>query len=170
MPVDVVAELLHQKNVDVTKYYSGPTRSMVAQSADEYLSSVALDLDVEEKLTRSPAELQELYQEAQGKAGTLSEVIGGVCVSHGYCQTKFECIGCAGKVPDPTKRSQVIRKLDWAKGEVGYATNEGLLPEAARMRRLVEDCKLELREMDLMEECESDEKNEQPSISIDYRT
>lgn len=169
IPVDIVAEFLHQKNVDVTKYYSGPTRSMVAQSADEYLSGVALGVDVGETLARSPTELQELYQEAQGKAGTLSEVIGGVCVSHGYCQTKFECIGCAGKVPDPAKRSQVIRKLEWAKSEVGYASAEGLLPEAARMRRLVQDCKLELREMDLMEECQADEHNDQPPINIVYR-
>jgi hypothetical protein len=34
----------------------------------------------------------------------MAEVEGGHCVSHGFCAAKFACIGCAGKVVDPTKR------------------------------------------------------------------
>jgi len=58
---------------------------------------------------RSPAELRALYETARGTVGTLAEVIGGHCVSHGFCAAKFACVGCAGKVPDPATRHQVER-------------------------------------------------------------
>ncbi len=157
IPLDIVGALLKQKNLDVTDYYSQPTESMVAEAHDLYLARSALHLNVGEALRRSPEELQKLYQEAEGKAGTLADVIGGQCVCHGFCAAKYACVGCAGKVPDPAKRSQLERHRAWAMQQVEYATQEGLFPEAERMKQLVQDCDTELREIDQIEAYRRDE-------------
>ena len=41
--------------------------------------------------------------------------------------------------------------------QVEYATQEGLFPEAERMRQVVRDCETELREMDQIEAYRRDE-------------
>ncbi len=160
IPVDVVGAWLHQKNLTVTDYYSKPTESMIAEASDLFLSRVAAQVNVSEAVLRSPDELQRLYDEARGKAGTLADVIGGQCVSHGYCAAKFACVGCAGKVPDPAKRYQIEKHKQWASLQVDYATLEGLRPEAERMKQLVRDCDNELAEMDLIESYQRDECRE----------
>jgi integrase len=160
IPIDVVGAWLHQKNLTVTDYYSKPTESMVAEASDLFLSRVAAQINVSEAVLRSPDELQQLYEEARGKAGTLADVIGGQCVSHGYCAAKFACVGCAGKVPDPAKRYQIEKHKHWASLQVNYATLEGLRPEAERMRQLVRDCDNELAEMNLIESYQRDERRE----------
>ena len=157
IPLDIVGALLKQKNLDVTDYYSQPTESMVAEAHDLYLARSALHLNVGEALQRSPEELQRLYKEAEGKVGTLADVIGGQCICHGFCAAKFACVGCAGKVPDPAKRSQLERHRAWAAQQVEYATQEGLFPEAERMKQVVRDCETELREMDQIEAYRRDE-------------
>jgi len=157
IPLDIVGALLKQKSLDVTDYYSQPTESMVAEAHDLYLARTALHLNIGEALQRSPEELQKLYKEAEGKAGTLADVIGGQCVCHGFCAAKFACVGCAGKVPDPAKRSQLERHRTWAMQQVEYATQEGLFPEAERMRQVVRDCETELREIDQIEAYRRDE-------------
>jgi hypothetical protein len=169
IPIDVVGAWLHQKNLTITDYYSKPTHSMVAEASDLFLSRVAAQINVSEAVLRSPDELQRLYEEARGKAGTLADVIGGQCVSHGYCAAKFACVGCAGKVPDPAKRYQIEKHKQWASLQIDYATQEGLLPEAERMKQLIRDCDNELAEMDLIESYRRDERREvniqiQPSI------
>lgn len=157
IPLDIVGEWLKQKSLVVTDYYSQPTDSMVAEAHDLYLARSALHIDVGEAVRRSPQELQTLYKEAEGKVGTLAKVIGGQCVSHGFCAAKFACVGCAGKVPDPAKRSQVERHKEWAMKQVEYATQEGLFPKAERMKRVVRDCETELKEMDQIESFRRDE-------------
>jgi len=160
IPIDIVGAWLHQKNLGVTDYYSKPTESMVAEASDLFLSRVAAQINVSEAVLRSPDELQQLYKEARGKAGTLADVIGGQCVSHGYCAAKFACVGCAGKVPDPAKRYQIEKHKQWASLQVDYATLEGLRPEAERMKQLIRDCDNELAEMDLIESYRGDERHE----------
>ena len=157
IPVDIVGAWLHQKDLTTTEYYSKPTENMVAEAADVYLARIATEIDVDKAVLRSPPELQQLYDEARGKAGTLADVVGGQCVSHGYCAAKFACVGCAGKVPDPAKRGQVEKHKQWASQQVDCATKEGLLPEAERMKQLMRDCDNELEEMALIESYQKDE-------------
>jgi hypothetical protein len=166
IPIDIVGAWLHQKNLTVTDYYSQPTESMVAEASDLFLSRVAAQINVSEAVLRSPEELQQLYEGARGKAGTLADVIGGQCVTHGYCAAKFACVGCAGKVPDPAKRYQIEKHKQWASLQVDYATREGLHPEAERMKQLIRDCDNELAEMDLIESYRRDEDRE-VSIQIE---
>ena len=92
--------------------------------------------------------------------GTLADVVGGQCVSHGYCAAKFACVGCAGKVPDPAKRTQIENHKQWASLQVEYAAKEGLHPEAERMKQLMRDCDNELAEMDLIDSYRRDELHE----------
>jgi hypothetical protein len=157
IPIDIVGAWLHQKNLAVTDYYSKPTESMVAEASDLYLSRIAAQINVNEAVLRSPDELQQIYESARGKAGTLADVIGGQCISHGYCAAKFACVGCAGKVPDPAKRHQVERHKEWALLQVDYAINEGLHPDAERMKQLIRDCDNELAEMDMIDAYRRDE-------------
>ncbi len=135
------------------------THYLVAEAHDLYLARSALHLNVGEALQRSPEELQRLYREAEGKVGTLADVIGGQCICHGFCAAKFACVGCAGKVPDPAKRSQLERHRAWAVQQVEYATQEGLFPEAERMKQVVRDCDTELREIDQIEAYRRDESH-----------
>jgi hypothetical protein len=160
IPIDIVGAWLHQKNLAITDYYSKPTESMVAEASDLFLSRVAAQINVSEAVLRSPDELQQLYESARGKAGTLADVIGGQCVSHGFCAAKFACVGCAGKVPEPAKRYQIEKHKQWALQQVDYATQEGLYPEAERMKQLVRDCDNEIAEMDLIESYQKDERRE----------
>jgi hypothetical protein len=160
VPLDIMGSWLKQKNLAVTDYYSKPTPSMVAEAADGYMMRLAAQINVEEAIQRSPVELQRLFEEAKGKVGALAEVVGGTCSIAGYCPAKFVCIGCPGKIPDPAKRYQVERKKVWALRQVTEASAEGLLPEAERMKQLVRDCDVEMREMEQIEAYRRDENRE----------
>jgi len=125
IPVDIVGAWLKQKNLDVTAYYSQPTATMVGAAADQFLARVAAHVQVGEAVRRSPAELRKAFEEARGWAGTLAQVTGGHCVSHGFCAAKFACVGCAGKVPDPSFRGQLERHKAWALMQVDFTLQEG---------------------------------------------
>ena len=159
IPLDIVGAWLKQKNLEVTDYYSQPTESMIAQEADFFLARLATQLDVEESVRRSPEELQQQYDEALKQVGTLTEVSGGYCTSHSFCPAQFACVGCAAKVPEPSKRHQVEHKKQWAKSRMEFALQENLLPEAERMKQLIRDCETELQEMNWIEQYREDEKN-----------
>jgi hypothetical protein len=100
-----MGEMLKQKNLEVTDYYSQPTGSMVASAADTLLARFAAQLDVGDAVTHTPNEVRQLYEEARGKVGALAEVIGGHCVQPGFCPAKFACIGC----PANARRSHTSR-------------------------------------------------------------
>lgn len=61
-------------------------------------------------------------------------------------------------MPDPAKRLQLEKHKVWALQQVSYATEEGLLPEAERMRHLARDCETELQEIDAIEAYRKDEE------------
>lgn len=156
-PVDIVGEWMHQKSLPVTSYYSRPTRSMIADAADDYLARIARSIDVGEAVLRSPPHLQRVYNDAAIKTGTLANVVGGHCTSHGLCKIQFACIGCSAKVPDPEQRDQVEHRREWAKHEIDYYRQQQLLPEVARLESLIKAADLELREMDLIEQYRAEE-------------
>ncbi|WP_316893715.1 hypothetical protein [Ralstonia mannitolilytica] len=157
IPLDIVGAWMHQKSLPVTSYYSRPTRSMIADAAGDYLAKIARSIDVEQAVLRSPPHLQRAYQEAVVKTGTLANVVGGHCTSHGLCKVQFACVGCSAKVPDPDQREQVEHRREWAKQELEYSRQQQLLPEAARLESLIRAADLELREMDLIEQYRAEE-------------
>ena len=153
MPPDVIAEILHQRDVKVTKYYSRPTATQVMNATE----IIFVDrIDVAAESIRDPEGLGRLLKDAEGKVGALSEVLGGTCVVGNMCPAKFACIGCVGNVPDPAKRRQVERKRAWADEQRRWATRNGMLAEERQMKQLVQDCDMALLEMDLIQKARSD--------------
>jgi integrase len=151
--VDIIAKLLHQRDVTVTKYYSRPTASQVISAAE----MIFVDrIDVGAEALRSPDEIGRMLKEAAGKIGALTEVFGGTCVVANMCPAKFACVGCAGNAPDPAKRYQIEQKLAWAEEQIRFALRENLAAEEQKLRQLVADCKLVMEEMDLIEAARAD--------------
>lgn len=98
---DIIAEVLHQHDKSVTRYYAKPTPTQIATAAEVlFVDRINVATDV----FRNPQEIKEMLDNAQDKIGALTEVIGGTCVVSNMCPVKFACIGCAGNAPDPKKR------------------------------------------------------------------
>ncbi|MAZ66249.1 MAG: hypothetical protein CMF25_03995 [Kangiellaceae bacterium] len=156
IPVDVVAQFLKQKYLPVTEYYSEPTMHIVAERHEDIIDSFLGELDVRSELARSSEQMEELYYESANKVGTLTEVLGGTCTAHGFCASKFSCIGCSSKIPDPKKKGVILRKLKWIEQEMPVLEEENLLAEMQKMKRLERACNLELEEIEVIQSYEKD--------------
>jgi integrase len=147
VPVDVIAKILHQRNLDVTRYYSRPTNQQVMDAAE----IIFVDrIDVAGEALRNPQEIGRMLQEAEGQIGSLTEVIGGTCVVGNLCPAKFACIGCSGNAPDPERRYQIETKRAWATEQMDWASRQGLFTERRQMKQIQSDCDLIMEEMDLI--------------------
>ena len=73
VPVEVIAKILHQRHLEVTQYYSQPTKQQVMDAA-ELLFVDRIDLAAE--AVRSPDEIGRMLREAEGQIGALTEVLG----------------------------------------------------------------------------------------------
>jgi integrase len=153
VPVDVIAQILHQRNLEVTRYYSKPTKQQVMDAA-ELLFVDRVDLVAE--AFRSPDEISKMLREAEGQIGALTEVIGGTCVVSNMCPAKFACVGCSGNAPDPERLYQIEKKRSWALQQISWTKREGLFAEERQMKRLVHDCDLVIEEMNLIKRARSD--------------
>src|SRR6266699_828036 len=150
LPIDLVAEWLKQKNLDTTRYYSKKGQQEVAEEHASFVERLATEINIREAIVRSPEEIRKLAEQARLRVGTLVPVCGGECTFDGWCHNQFDCIRCPSKAPDPDKRYQVEEKQRWAEERLAYYEREGLVLEAEKMRQLLRNCALELREMDMM--------------------
>jgi hypothetical protein len=157
LPLDLVAEWLKQKNLDTTRYYSQKGQQDVAEEHTSFVERLATEINIREAIVRSPEEIRKLAESARRRVGTLIGVCGGDCTFDGWCHNQFDCIRCPSKAPDPEKRSHVEEKLRNAEDRLTYYEREGLVLEAEKMRYLIRNCHLELREMDLMAEYRRDQ-------------
>lgn len=154
VPVDVIAKILHQRDTTVTKYYSQPTATQVLAASE----LIFIDrIDVGAEALRNPEEIGRALEEAAGKVGALTEVIGGTCVVGNMCPAKFACVGCPGNAPDPAKRHQIEHKMKWAGEQSRHAAQQQLQAEQRQMEKVVADCTLMLQEMDLIEAARTDQ-------------
>lgn len=62
MPIDILAKILHQRDLAVTEYYSAPTPSQIAESVGELQDVISSYIDIDDALLRSPVELQKNLQ------------------------------------------------------------------------------------------------------------
>jgi hypothetical protein len=154
VPVDVIAKILHQRHLEVTRYYSQPTKQQVMDAAELLFVD---RIDIAAEAVRSPEEIGRMLREAEGQIGALTEVIGGTCVVSNMCPAKFACIGCSGNAPDPERRFQVESKRNWAAEQITWARREQLSAEERQMTRVVQDCDLLLEEMLLIERARQDQ-------------
>jgi hypothetical protein len=152
---DIIAEVLHQHDKSVTKYYAKPTPTQIATAAEVlFVDRINVATDV----FRNPREIEEMLENAQDKIGALTEVIGGTCVVSNMCPVKFACIGCAGNAPDPNKRYQIERKNEWAKKQAKWARDENLLVEERQLENVQKNCQVMLEEINLIEKAQQDAK------------
>jgi integrase len=130
VPLDIVAKILHQKNVQVTGYYAAPQWQQIVEATDSLLDRFATHLgDVEEAFVRAPAELQRQLEDAKHKVGALAKVPGGECTCYALCPFSFVCTGCIYKVPDPDREEEVIEQEQWAFIRLEQVKRRGLGPE-----------------------------------------
>lgn len=153
VPVDVIAQILHQRHLEVTRYYSRPTKQQVIDAAEMLFVE---RIDIAAEAIRSPDEIGKMLRDAEGQIGALTEIIGGTCVVSNMCPAKFACIGCAGNAPDPERRYQIEAKRAWASQQIVWTKREGLMAEGRQMNQVVQDCDLILEEMTLMEHARRD--------------
>ncbi len=155
VPVEVIAKILHQRHLEVTQYYSQPTKQQVLDAAEMLFVE---RIDVAAEAVRSPEEIGRMLREAEGQIGALTEVIGGTCVVSNLCPAKFACIGCSGNAPDPERRYQIEKKRGWALEQITWARRQHLPAEERQMKRVVQDCELLLQEMTLIERARTDQR------------
>lgn len=159
IPIDIVAEWLKQKNLEVTRYYSQVPESLVAEEHGSFVTHLALQVNVREVFLRSPQEIQEQLEQAKRCVGTLIPVTGGDCTLDGRCPSQFACVGCPAKTPDPTKRYQIEHMRKRGQEKLVYCQQEGLVLEIERLKQLVHHCETELLEMDAIEHYREDERH-----------
>jgi hypothetical protein len=157
IPIDIVAEILKQKNLAVTRYYGQPPPSIIASRMETFLAGFATYINLGEAIRRTPLEVQRQLEEARGKAGTLAEVEGGTCVQPDYCPGKTMCIGCPCNAPNPAKRQDPERKRRWSGHERDRAVQEGRVLDARRYEQTMQECTTMLQEMDAIEDWQRDE-------------
>jgi hypothetical protein len=163
VPLDIVAKILHQKNVQVTSYYAAPQWQQIVETTDSLLDRFATHLgNVEEAFVRAPAELQRQLEDAQHKVGALARVPGGQCTCYALCPFSFVCTGCVYKVPDPDREEEVIEQEQWAFIRYEQVKRRGMGPETVKMEALMQRCKVEREEMRLIREYRKDEAYDPP--------
>ncbi len=159
-PVDIVAAILNQKNVNVTKYYGRPNPRLIAERSHGLMNQISSYIDVTEIALRSPEELRTLLQKARRTHGTLNRTRGGRCLLCGECPIFFSCIGCSAKVPDPMLRHDVEEAKQVTLIQIEKTRKKGLALEVAQYEKKLRQCEAELREMDMIEACRTDETRE----------
>jgi hypothetical protein len=166
VPIDIVAEWLKQKDLEVTRYYSRVPESFVAEEHGTFVTHLALQVDVREVFLRSAKEIREQLEAAKRCVGTLIPVTGGECTLDGRCPSQFACIGCPAKTPDPAKRYQVEHLRKRGQEKLEYCQQEGLVLEVERLKQLIHHCEIELLEMDAIEHYREDETHA-PTVIIE---
>lgn len=152
-PLDVIALLLNQHDLAVTRYYARPTPARLVEVQER----IFLDrIDLTRTHLRAPAEIRRQLEDARGGVGALVPVVGGTCTVANMCPAKFACVGCAGNAPDPAKRAQVEEFKRIYEDMVRLASGQGLRAEERKAREVVAGCEDMLAEMALIDAAERD--------------
>ncbi|MBU3895398.1 site-specific integrase [Serratia rubidaea] len=151
-PLDVLALLMKQKDVNVTEYYARHTPSQLVELQQQIFTQRH---DFSKQHIRTKDNIAQQMAEAVGKVGALIPVTGGCCTVANACPAKFACIGCAGNAPDPAKRSDVLIYRDaWVK-MAELAGQQSLPAEEIKAREIIGGCDDMLEEMDLIEQVDN---------------
>ncbi|WP_307590727.1 hypothetical protein [Paenibacillus wynnii] len=157
LPLDLIKQLLHQKDINVTSYYSAPTQSQITNTIDILQENWVSYIDIQQGLIRSPSEILDTYNDYKEKVGTVSKVIGGVCTIDSVCPTKMACMGCVAKAPQPEFKKEIEDYYQWAyESEIRF-NKQGLEIEAKKMKIAMKRAKIELKEIEGIEQYKKDE-------------
>ncbi len=167
VPLDVIAVMLHQKNVQVTAYYAAPPWQHVLVTANSLLDKFATHLGaIEDAFVRAPTELQRQLEEAKQVVGSLNTVPGGQCTCHSICPIAFACTGCVYNVPDPDREEEIVEQEQWAFIRLDQVKKRGQGPEIVKMQALIQRCHVTRQEMQLIRTYRKDETYE-PALTIE---
>ncbi|WP_317853413.1 hypothetical protein [Lysinibacillus sphaericus] len=152
MPIDIVAKMLHQKDLNVTGYYSAPTPTQIAESISELQDVISSYVDIDDAYLRSPKELQKQFDEHVEKVGVFNKVLGGTCVTDYVCPTKMQCLGCKAKVPEPDQEDELLGIIELSKDMETRFKAMGLDLEVRKAKEMAKQAKIELKEIDLIKQ------------------
>lgn len=150
--IDIVAKLLHQRDLNVTAYYSAPTPSQIAESVSELHDVISSYVDIDDAYLRSPKELQQQFDEHAEKVGVYNKVLGGTCVTDFVCPTKMQCLGCKAKVPEPEQEDELLEVIQLSKDMEKRFKQMGLEVEVRKAKEMAKQAKIELKEIDLIKQ------------------
>lgn len=165
IPIDIVAKILHQRDVNVTRYYSEPTPSQVAEKIGELHDVIANYVDLDEAILRSPEELQREWEEYKTKVGIYNNVLGGTCVTDKVCPVKMACLGCVAKIPQPEKKHELLETIELSKDMEKRFVSMGLTIEVNKAKQMQKLARNELKEIELIEKYQ-EERTYGPHISF----
>ncbi|OOR21494.1 site-specific integrase [Bacillus cereus] len=160
LPIDVVARILNQKDLDVTGYYSQLPQSQVANIVSDFHTSMATTTDMMKEVIRQPEELQVLFERQREISGPFSKTVGGTCVVNKICPIKLACVGCGTKIPEPEQKHELLDYLEWAEKSKEYYEKKGFKLDVLKIKKTIHDAKTELKEIALIEEYRRDKENE----------
>jgi integrase len=164
--IDIVAKILHQRNIGVTEYYSEPTPSQVAQSISDLHDVISDYVDLDETVLRSPVELEKELEEYKQQVGVFNNVLGGTCVTAFVCPTKMQCLGCQAKVPQPVKKHELEEVIELSKDMQKRFKKMNLPVEVKKAKAMRKHARNELKEIELIEKYREEQKYE-PHIQFD---
>ena len=150
--IDIVAKLLHQRDLNVTAYYSAPTPSQIAESVSELHDVISSYVDIDDAYLRSPKELQQQFDEHAEKVGVYNKVLGGTCVTDFVCPTKMQCLGCKAKVPEPDQEHELLEVIQLSRDMEKRFKQMGLEVEVRKAKEMAKQAKIELKEIDLIKQ------------------
>ncbi|MDF1997325.1 site-specific integrase [Peribacillus frigoritolerans] len=160
MPMDIVAKILHQRDLKVTGYYSAPTPSQIAESVGELQDVISSYVDLDDALLRSPKELQKELEKYSEKVGVFNKVLGGTCVTDSVCPTKMACLGCKAKVPQPEQENDLLEVIELSKDMEKRFKEIGLEVEVRKAKEMQKQAKIELKEIDFIKKYREEQKHE----------
>ncbi|XZF77910.1 site-specific integrase [Bacillus sp. AL-1R] len=165
LPIDIVAKILHQRDVGVTGYYSEPTPSQVAESVSDLHDVISDYIDIDEAVLRNPEELEKELEEYKEKVGVFNNVVGGTCVTNQVCPVKMACLGCQAKIPQPEKKHELLEVIELSKDMEKRYSAMGLTVDAKKAKTMRKYARDELKEIDLIEKYREEQKYE-PDIQF----
>lgn len=158
--MDVLAKILHHRDTDVTKYYSEPTSSQVAQAMDDYHDISADYIDLDEAVLRNPEELEKELEEYKQQVGVFNNVLGGTCVTAYVCPIKMQCLGCQAKIPQPEKKHELEEAIELSKDMEKRYTALNLPLEVKKAKAMRKNARNELKEIALIEKYREEQEYE----------
>ncbi|WP_427110283.1 site-specific integrase [Lysinibacillus xylanilyticus] len=163
MPIDIVAKMLHQKDLNVTGYYSAPTPSQISESVSELHDVISSYVDIDDAYLRSPEELKKELEDYTEKVGVFNKVLGGTCVTDYVCPTKMQCLGCKAKVPEPDQEDELLEVIQLSKDMEKRFKQLGLEVEVRKAKEMAKQAKIELKEIDSIKKYR-EERHYEPTI------
>lgn len=169
IPVDIVAKILHQRDLNVTGYYSEPTPSQIAQSVSDLHDVISSYVDVDEAFLRSPEELQKEFEAHKEKVGVFNKVLGGTCVTDFVCPTKMSCLGCKAKIPQPEQENELLEVIELSRDMEKRFKKLNAEVEVRKAKEMRKQARIELKEIDQIKKYREEQAYD-PAVTFESRS